>query len=209
MTTYKKYSIKNRKTRKIKKIKGGASPEDDIKKVAIDKVEESVSNGKKGGIDGSIKNTAIEKIKESLTVKPGGKQVSILIDFYKKLLKPDDYGKNLDNFNKFYETVNINKNGMNMTESITGVEEIFEIFKKELEYIKATDAEKDVKKKNLSSNREKQKAIIIDYGDNGDFNINHEKGAAAPGPGTGTAPGAAPGTGPEDSIKETAKNTVV
>ena len=99
MTTYKKYSIKNRKTRKIKKMEGGDPQEDEIKKVAIetvldsitaktgynplevikkvaiDKVEESVSNGV---IDGSIKNTAIEKVKESLTVKPGGKQVSIL-----------------------------------------------------------------------------------------------------------------------------------
>ena len=233
MTTY-----KNRKTRKIKKIKGGASPEDDIKKtaietvldsitaktgynplevikkVAIDKVEESVSNGV---IDGSIKNTAIEKVKESLTVKPGGKQVSIFIDFYKKLLKPDDYGQKLDNFNKFYEIVNINKNGINMTESVTGVEELLKIFNNELKYIKATDADKENKKKALLSNREKRKAIIIDYGDNGDFNINGEKGLVAPGPGTSTSalvsssivPATSSGTGPEDSIKETAINTVV
>ena len=192
MTTYKKYSIKNRKTRKIKLFKGGVPMED------------------------TIKNVAIEKVKESLTDKAGGKQVSILIDFYKKLLKPDDYGQKLDNFNKFYETVNINKNGINMTESVTGVEELLKIFNNELEYIKATDADKENKKKALLSNREKRKAIIIDYGDNGDFNINGEKGAAArPGPGTGTAPGGpldsgvAPGTGPEDSIKETTKNTVV
>jgi hypothetical protein len=202
MTTYKKYSIKNRKSRKIKLFKGGGA-EDDIQKVAIDKVNDSVSNGKKGGIDDSIKNTAIEKVKESLAVKPGGKQVSILIDFYKKLLKPDYYGKKLDNFNKFYETVNINKNGINMTESVTGVEELLKIFNNELEYIKAPqDA---TKKKALSENHTKRKAVIIDYADNGDFNINGEKGAAAP-PEKGAAPGAAPGTGPEDSIKETAIN---
>ena len=238
MTTYKKYSIKNRKTRKIKLFKGGVPMEDDIKqvaietvqnsitaktgynpleeikKVAIEKVEESVSNG---GIDGSIKNTAIEKVKESLTVKPGGKQVSIFIDFYKKLLKPDDYGQKLDNFNKFYEIVNINKNGINMTESVTGVEELLKIFNNELKYIKATDADKENKKKALLSNREKRKAIIIDYGDNGDFNINGEKGLVAPGPGTSTpalvsssiVPATSSGTGPEDSIKETAINTVV
>ena len=207
MTTYKKYSIKNRKTRKIKLFNGGAYPEDDIIKVAIDKVNESVSP-KKGGIDDSIKNTAIEKVKESLTVKPGGKQVSILIDFYKKLLKPEDYGNKLDNFNKFYENVNINKNGINMTESITGVEELLKIFNNELEYMKATDAEKDAKKKALSENHTKRKAVIIDYGDNGDFTINGDKGAVVPAE-KGPAPGVAPGTAPEDSIKETAKNTVV
>jgi hypothetical protein len=129
MTTYKKYSIKNRKTRKIKTFKGGDAER--IKKVAIETVQESVSP-KKGGIDDLIKKAAIEKVKESLTVKPGGKQVSILIDFYKKLLKPDDYGNKLDDFNKFYEIVNINKNGINMTESITGVEELFKIFNNEL-----------------------------------------------------------------------------
>jgi hypothetical protein len=204
MTTYKKYSITNRKTRKIKLFNGGAA-ENDIKTVAVDKVKESVSNGKKGGTDDSIKNTAIEKVKESLTVKPGGKQVSILIDFYKKLLKPEDYGKKLDNFNKFYETININKNGINMTESITGVEELFKIFNNELEYIKATDADKENKKKALSENHTKRKAVIIDYGDNGEFTINGEKGAVAP-PASGR--GAAPVTGPEDSIKESAKSAV-
>jgi len=182
MTRYKKYSIKNRKTRKIKLFKGGAT-EDDIKKVAIDKV------------------------KESLTVKPDGKQVSILIDFYKKLLKTEDYGKKLDNFNKFYETVNINKNGINMSESITGVEELFKIFKNELEYIKATDADKENKKKELSENHTKRKAVIIDYADNGDFTVKGEKGAAAP-PEKRAAPGEAPVPGTEDSIKETAKSAV-
>jgi len=194
MTTYKKYSIKNRKTRKIKLFKGGAT-EDDIKKVAVDKVNEAV------------------------TYKPGGKQVSILIDFYKKLLQNKDYGNKFDNFNKFYETVNINKNGINMSESITGVEELFKIFNNELEYIKATDADKENKKKELSENHTKRKAVIIDYADNGDFTVKGEKGAAAP-PGTGVAPGgppvpgtgAAPGEahvpGTEDSIKETAKSAV-
>jgi hypothetical protein len=200
MTTYKKYSITNRKTRKIKLFKGGA-PENDIKTVAVDKVKESVSNGKKGGTDDSIKNTAIEKVKESLTVKPGGKQVSILIDFYKKLLKPDYYENKLDDSNKFFETININKNGINMTESITGVEELLKIFNNELKYIKKPD---DVNKKALSENHTKRKAVIIDYGDNGEFTINGEKGAVAP-----PEKGAAPVTGPEDSIKETAKNTVV
>uniref|UniRef100_A0A6C0ES64 J domain-containing protein n=1 Tax=viral metagenome TaxID=1070528 RepID=A0A6C0ES64_9ZZZZ len=212
MTTYKKYSIKNRKSRKIKLFKGGDAAEDNIKKVAVDKVKESVSP-KKGGIDDSIKNTAIEKVKESLTVKPGGKQVSIFIDFYKKLLKPDYYENKLDDSNKFFETININKNGINMTESITGVEELLKIFNNELKYIKKPD---DVNKKALSENHTKRKAVIIDYGDNGDFTINGDKGAAAPpASGRGAAPvgppgsGVAPGTAPEDSIKETAKNTVV
>ena len=94
-----------------------------------------------------------------------------------------DYGNKFDNFNKFYEIVNINKNGINMTESITGVEELFKIFNNELEYIKATDADKENKKKELSENHTKRKAVIIDYADNGDFTVKGEKGAAAP-PGT-------------------------
>ena len=90
------------------------------------------------------------------------KNVSVIINFYEKLLKPDDYGNKL-NFDKFYENININKQGTNITESITGVEEIFEIFKKELEYIKATDADKEKKEKAIKSNLKKTKEIIIDF----------------------------------------------
>ena len=201
MTTYKKYSIKNRKTRKIKLFKGGGT-EGDIQKVAIDTVNTKISTGATG-------NTPVKS----------GKKVSILIDFYEKLLKPENYGNNL-NFNKFYEIVNINKNGINTAESITGVEELFEIFKKEIKYIKATDEENKVEtEKDLKSNLKKTKEIIIDYRDNGDFTINGEKGAAAPtvsviqaAPGAVRVPVTAPGTGAapvpsaEDSIKETAIN---
>jgi hypothetical protein len=248
MTTYKKYSIKNRKTRKIKLFKGGAL-EDDIKNAAIDKVKESVSNGKTGGIDDLIKKAAIDKVNTVTgtapvpvpgtgnaapvpgtgTAAPGtssdvpvksGKKVSILIDFYNKLLKSDDYGKKINNFNKFYEIININKNGMNMTESITGVEELFKIFKNEVEYIKATDAEKDAKKKNLSSNREKTKEINIEY-KNGDYTITGEpvapSAAAALQSQSGVNPDALQsqsGVKPDapvtidENIQETAKNSV-
>jgi hypothetical protein len=247
MTTYKKYSIKNRKTRKIKLFKGGAL-EDDIKNAAIDKVKESVSNGKTGGIDDLIKKAAIDKVNTVTgtapvpgtgnaapvpgtgTAAPGtsttgtapvksGKKVSILIDFYNKLLKSDDYGNKL-NFNKFYEIININKNGMNMSESITGVEELFKIFKNEVEYIKATDAEKDAKKKNLSSNREKTKEINIEY-KNGDYTITREpvapSAAAALQSQSGVNPDALQsqsGVKPDapvtidENIQETAKNSV-
>jgi hypothetical protein len=214
MTTYKKYSIKNRKTRKIKTFKGGDA-EGDIKKVAIDTVNTKISTGATG-------NTPVKS----------GKKVSILIDFYEKLLKPENYGNNL-NFNEFYEIVNINKNGINTAESITGVEELFEIFKKEIKYIKATDEENKVEtEKDLKSNLKKTKEIIIDYRDSRKFTIDGEKVAAAPpvsviraapvtSPGTRAAPvqsavvpltvvpsTVVPEPSTEESIQETAINVV-
>ena len=45
----------------------------------------------------------------------------------------------------------------------TPFKELFEIFKKELEYIKATDAEKNKKEKAIKSNLKKTKEIIIDF----------------------------------------------
>jgi len=250
MTTYKKYSIKNRKTRKIKLFKGGAPPEDNIIQVAIDKVKESVSNGKKEGIDDLIKKAAIDKVNTVTGTAPvpgtgtgnaapvpgtgnaapvpgtgtaapvkSGKKVSILIDFYNKLLKSEDYGKKIDNFNKFYEIININKNGMNMTESITGVEELFKIFKNEVEYIKATDAEKDAKKKALSSNREKTKEINIEY-KNGDYTITGEPVAPSTSvssvlssllaPSASSSPPSPTSASTiEEKMQEIAKNTVI
>jgi len=205
MTTYKKYSIKNRKTRKIKTFKGGGA-ENDIKKVAIDTVNTKISTGATG-------NTPVKS----------GKKVSILIDFYEKLLKPENYGNNL-NFNEFYEIVNINKNGINTAESITGVEELFEIFKKEIKYIKATDEENKVEtEKDLKSNLKKTKEIIIDYRDSRKFTIDGEKGAAAPPvsvtrapPGAVTLPVTAPvpstvvpEPSTEEKMQEIAKNTVI
>jgi hypothetical protein len=229
MTTYNNKHYNN-KTRKIKLFKGGAF-EDDITKTAIDKVVQEISPKK---IDDLIKNPAIDKVTTEISSIPGvssstpvksGKNVSILIDFYNKLLKTDDYGKKLENFNKFYEIININKNGINMTESITGVEELFKIFNNELEYIKATDAEKEIKKKNLSSNHEKTKEINIDY-KNGDYSISDAPGgissgvsepvAAASSPvtlGTTGTPGLTvtnPGKALiiDENIQETAKNVV-
>ena len=153
MTTYKRYSIKNSKNRKthkmkkMKKMKGGS--EDDIKKNAIDKVKGEISKTKTG------------------------KRTSIVIDFLEKRSNDKNYG---NKSNKFYENININKDGITMTESISGVEELFEIFKKELDFVKATDAEKDAKKKEIKSNLKKTKEIIIEYDDkSGNFTINNEQ----------------------------------
>jgi len=223
MTTYNNKHYNNR-TRKIKLFKGGASPEKDITKAAIDKVIEEIGL-KTGGIDDLIKNAAIDKVKSVIglgsgsTGAPGaagtgastvvagkpGKQISILIDFYKKLLDSEYYGNKLDNFNKFFEIVNINKNGINMTESITGVEELFKIFKNELEYIKAAEKEKDNKKKVLSSNREKTKEITIEY-KNGDYTITGEPSVPT------VSPTVSPTTSEKikvPSIEENVKNTAI
>jgi hypothetical protein len=195
MTTYNNKHYNN-KTRKIKLFKGGA-PEDDIKNAAIDKVKSVTSTGPVSGVP--VKS---------------GKKISILIDFYKKLLKSEDYGKKL-NFNKFYEIINVNQNGIDMVESITGVEELFEIFKNELEYIKANNDDKETKKNALSSNHEKTKEITIEY-KNGDYTITGAPGPVAlpvavppkitPGSTPPTTP-AAPTT--HVSIEENIKNTAI
>lgn len=139
---------KNRKTRKIKKIKGGASPEDDIKKTAIDEVNNEMSKTKKGN------------------------GTSITIDFLEKRSNDKNYGINFD---KFYENININKNGINMIQSISGVEELFEIFKKEVDFAMASDADKDAKKKEMRSNYKKTKEIYIEHYDkSGNLSPNNE-----------------------------------
>ena len=156
MTTYKKYSIKNsknRKTRKMKKIKK-------MKKM-------------KGGSEDDIKKNAIDKVKGEISKTKTGKRTSIVIDFLEKRSNDKNYG---NKSNKFYENININKDGITMTESISGVEELFEIFKKELDFVKATDADKDAKKKEIKSNLKKTKEIIIEYDDkSGNFTINNEQ----------------------------------
>ena len=153
MTTYKNKK-RNNKTRKIKKPiksrkqKGGVEP-------ALSR-QSSTSTLTLSSDNTNSDNSVLNKKSKK------NKKVSVIIDFYEKILKPEYYGNKI-NFNKFYENININKQGMNMTESVTGVEELFEIFKKELEYIKATDADKEKKEKAIKSNLKKTKEIIIDF----------------------------------------------
>jgi hypothetical protein len=171
MTTYKKHSIKNRKTRKIKKPiksrkqKGGVEPLS--RQSSTSTLSNSNPNPNQEPLSRQTSTSTLTdetstNADNSIKKPRKNKKVSILIDFYEKLLKPENYGNKL-NFNKFYENININKQGMNMTESVTGVEELFEIFKKELEYIKATGDEKNKKEKAIKSNLKKTKEIIIDF----------------------------------------------
>ncbi len=239
MTTYNNKHYNN-KTRKIKLFKGGAD-ENDIKNAAINKVIEAITpiddlikkaaidkvNSEISSITGTGPTATGATVPSTGATGPttgatgpttglalagkSGKKVSILIDFYKKLLQNDkDYGKKFEDFNKFYEIINVNQNGIDMVESITGVEELFKIFKNELEYIRATDAEKETKKKALSSNREKTKEITIEY-KNGDYTITGTSSAI----GTPSAPGtpasalpSPPSLSIEDNIKNTAINVV-
>jgi hypothetical protein len=188
MTTY-----KNRKTRKIKKIKGGASPEDDIKKTAIDEVNNEMSKTKKGN------------------------GTSITIDFLEKRSNDKNYGINFD---KFYENININKNGINMMQSISGVEELFEIFKKEVDFAMASDVDKDAKKKEMKSNFKKTKEIYIEHHDkSGKLSPNSElpvppkvasgeKQEVATGPTQEVLQEVASEPSTEENVQETAKNSV-
>ena len=173
MTTYKKHSIKNRKTRKIKKPiksrkqKGGVEPEPLSRQSSTSTLSNSNPTPNQEPLSRQTSTSTLTdetstNADNSIKKPRKNKKVSILIDFYEKLLKPENYGNKL-NFNKFYENININKQGMNMTESVTGVEELFEIFKKELEYIKATDNDKEKKEKEIKSNLKKTKEIIIDF----------------------------------------------
>jgi len=228
MTTYNNKHYNN-KTRKIKLFKGGAL-EDDIKNAAIDKVKSVTSTGPGSGSPatgpgsgpGSAPGTgpATAPGPDSSVPVKSGKKVSILIDFYKKLLKPENYGNKL-NFNKFYEIINVNQNEIDMTETITGVEELFEIFKNELEYIKANNDDKETKKKALSSNHEKTKKITIEY-KNGDYTITGPSGPVTTiTPGSTTRPTTTPGsttrpttptttpTTTPVSIEENIKNTAI
>jgi hypothetical protein len=138
MTRYKR---KNNKTRKIKKMKGGDEKlKVELKEIAIETVN--------------------EKIKKMKGVDKGNE--TIFVDYYQRLFEDD---KKFKDINPFYNKFRIEQFGKNTEDSIAGVEELFPIFKKELEYYKTPTHDKKIlpiKTKSIQSDYNAKRGLHIE-----------------------------------------------